>query len=340
LVTAKSSLAKARTLVPMGNLTVAVIGATDYARTLGKKSTASDITFFDHKKGDVTLTLVEPTKYPDKLASLFFAVSMADAAVLVVEQINPMFGETVVMLDCVGVKKGYIVLRNFLSREQLAPFIKGTILESYLFVQDDPVSIRESLMADAKRVESTEPPKQEESVGSVPIDHFFDVRGIGTVVLGWVADGFLRRHDRVRILPGATEVEIRSIQKHDDDFEWAVEGDRVGIALKGVQIAELDRGMTLTNDPTMKAYSSVLAEARLVKYWLNPLKPGMVLHIGHWMQFVPARVEDVSNGDDWRRPTLKLTLQKDLAFRPNSRCVLAHLEGGKLRVLGTLELPA
>lgn len=320
----------------MGNLTVAVIGATDYARALGKKSTASDITFFDQKKGDVTITFVEPTKYPDKLASLFFAASMADTAVLVVEQINPIFGETVVMLDCVGVRKGYIVLRNFLSREQLAPFIKGTVLENYLFVKDDPVWIRESLMADAERVESTEPPKQEESVGSIPIDHFFDVRGIGTVVLGWVANGFLRRHDRVRILPGITEIEIRSIQKHDDDFDWAVKGDRVGIALKGVQIDELDRGMILTNDPDIKAYSSMTAEACLVKYWLNPLKPGMVLHIGHWMQFVPARIEDVDSEEDWRRPTLRMTLQKELVIHPDSRCVMAYLDGGKLRVLGTL----
>lgn len=323
----------------MGNLTVAVIGATDYAKALGKKSTASDITFFDQKKGDVTITFVEPTKYPDKLASLFFAASMADAAILVVDQIDPTFGETVVMLDCVGVKKGYIVLRNFLSQEQLAPFIKGTALENYILAQDDPVWIRESLMADAEKLESAEPSKQIASIGSIPIDHFFDVRGIGTVVLGWVADGFLRRHDRVRIVPGMTEVEIRSIQKHDDDFEWAVKGDRVGIALKGVQITELDRGMTLSNDPTMKVNSIVTAEARLVKYWLNPLKPGMVLHIGHWMQFVPARIEEVSSGEDWRRPTLKMTLQKELATRPGSRCVLAYLEGGKLRVLGTLELP-
>lgn len=322
----------------MGNLTVAVIGAADYARSLGKRSTASDITFFDQKKGDVTITLVEPTKYPEKLSSLFYAASMADVALLVVDQIDPTFGETVVMLDCLGVKKGYVVLRNFLSREQLVPFIKGTVLENYTFKQDDPVSIRESLMADAERVESTEPTKSTTSAGSIPIDHFFDVRGIGTVALGWVANGFLRRHDRVRLLPGTIEVEVRSIQKHDDDFEWAVKGDRVGIALKGVQIGELDRGMTLTNDPDMKAYSSVTAEANLVKYWLNPLKPGMVLHIGHWMQFVPARIEEVSSGEDWRRPTLKMTLQKELVLGPESRCVMAYLEGGKLRVLGTLSL--
>lgn len=322
----------------MGNLTVAVIGAPDYAKNLGKKSTVSDVTFFDQKKGDFTITFVEPTKYPEKLAPLFYAASMADVALVIIDQINPVLGECILMLDCVGVKRGYIVLRNFLTPEQIAPFTKETVLENYVLIIDDPVRIRETLMAEAEKLGVDGPPAEKASAGSIPIDHFFDVRGIGTVVLGWVAEGFLRRHDKVKVFPGTMDTEIRSIQKHDDDFDWAVTGDRVGIALKGVEVDRLERGMVLTNESSLKCADKLTSRANLVKYWLNPIKPGMVIHLGHWMQFVPARVEEVISGDDWRKPSLTLGVQKELVFRPGSRAVITHLEGGKLRVLGTIEL--
>ena len=69
----------------MSNLTVAVIGPEGYAQDLGKKGTSSDITFYNLKKGDNTITFLEPTRYPERLASLFFSVSLASRAILVVD---------------------------------------------------------------------------------------------------------------------------------------------------------------------------------------------------------------------------------------------------------------
>lgn len=319
----------------MPNLNVAVIGSPDYAKGLGKKSTTSDIAFYDLKRGDVTVSLVEPTKYPEKLASLFFAGSLADAAVVVVEQIGPVFGETVVMLDCVGVKSGHIVARNFITKEQIDPLIKGTVLEGYDLIEDDPVKLREKLLGQAQALTGE---ARNESVGSVPVDHYFDVKGVGTVVLGCVADGVINRHDSVKVLPIDKEAEIRSIQKHDDDFDSADRGDRVGLALKGVSVSDLDRGTVLSTDETLVKRQEITARAHLVKYWLNPLRESMVVHIGHWMQFEPARVESVKADGDWRNPELNLKLQKDLVYHPGSKAIMTYLEGGKLRVIGTLDL--
>ena len=320
----------------MANLTVAVVGSPDYAKNLGKKSTASDMTFFDIKRGDTTVTFVEPTKYPERLSTLFHAAAMADAAFVVVDEIGPILGETIVMLDCAGVRKGWILLRNYITPDQVAPFLKGSALEKYEFVQEDLVALRELFLGEAGRIDAHEP--EGGSCGSVPIDHHFDVKGVGTVILGRVADGHIRKHDRMKVMPGDKEAEIRSIQKHDDDYDWAVKGERVGLALKGITAEELDRGMVLTNDRTMVVRTTLSCKTDIVKYWSSPVTKGAVLHVGYWMQFVPARVEDVSMGADWRRPTLTLQLQKGLAFKPGSRAVLAQLEGGKLRVVGTVLL--
>ncbi|MEW5748650.1 MAG: EF-Tu/IF-2/RF-3 family GTPase [Candidatus Thermoplasmatota archaeon] len=317
----------------MANLTVVVVGAPDYARDLGKRSTASDMTFFDIKRGEATVTFVEPTKYPERLSTLFHCASMADAALVVVDQISPVLGETIVMLDCVGVRRGWMVLRNYITVDQLAPFVRGTALEAYEVVQDDHTALREMLLAEAEKAGGQEP--EGPSRGSVPVDHHFDVKGVGTVVLGRVADGHIRKHDSLRVLPDDKRADIRSIQKHDDDFDWAVKGDRVGLALKGITAQELDRGAVLTTDPALVARNELTCVAEVVKYWLNPIAEGMVLHVGHWMQFVPARVAGVSDTGDRRRPRLSLSLQKPLAFPPGSKAVLAYLEGGKLRVVGT-----
>ena len=319
----------------MANLNVAILGALDYGKDLGKKGTASDLTFYNLKKGQNTVTFIEPTRYPERVAPLFYAVSMAQKALLIVDQINPAFGETVIMLDSVGIKEGIVILRNYLAREQLAPLIRGTVVDAYEFLADDKNALRERLLEDVSRMESP----QNHETGTLPVDHFFNVRGIGTVVLGSVAEGSIKKHDVLMVLPGEKTAQVRSIQKHDEDFDTAGVGERTGIALKGIEVDDLDRGTILTNDKSIKQVSSLVAKSAIVKYWPAPLKEGMVLHIGHWMQYVPARVEAASAQGDWHKAELRLKLDKMLVYRPGAKAVLTYPEGGKLRVLGTIDLP-
>jgi selenocysteine-specific translation elongation factor len=319
----------------MANLNVAILGSLDYGKELGKKGTTSDLTFYNLKKGQNTVTFIEPSRYPEKLAPLFYAVSMARKALLIVDQINPAFGESVIMLDSVGVKEGIVVLKNYLSREQIAPFIKGTVVDGYEFLEDDKNVLRERLLEDVGQMDSP----QNAETGSLPVDHFFNVRGIGTVVLGCVAEGSIKKHDVLMVLPGEKTAQVRSIQKHDEDFDTAGIGERTGIALKGIEVEDLDRGTILTNDKSIKQVSSLTAQVHVVKYWPSALKEGMVMHIGHWMQYVPARVEAVSAEGDWHNVVLKLKLDKMLVYRSGAKAVLTYPEGGKLRVVGTIDLP-
>ena len=155
----------------MANLNVAILGAADYGKDLGKKGTASDISFYNLKKGEDTVTLIEPTRYPERLAPLFYTVSLAQKALLIVDQIDATFGECVLMLDCADLRNGTVVLRNYLSRDQLMPLIKGTVVEGYQFVEDDKNAIRESLLEEASKLKSD----CSAEVGTLPVDHFFSV---------------------------------------------------------------------------------------------------------------------------------------------------------------------
>ncbi|HJK84693.1 MAG TPA: EF-Tu/IF-2/RF-3 family GTPase, partial [Methanocorpusculum sp.] len=262
----------------MPNLTVAVLAPNGYARDIGKKGTSTDITFYNLKKGHDTVTLLEPTRYPDRLAPLFYVVSMAHEAIVVVEEINPMFAEWVLILDCAGVSKGTIILKNYIQPSDIAPLIKGTVLEGYEICDEDFITLSANLLARAAAQPEIEP--KEGSVGTVPVDHHFNVRGIGTVILGCVADGWIKKHDKVRVEPIGKTAQIRSVQKHDDDFAWAYAGDRVGCALKDIEAEDLDRGFVLTTDPQVKSSTTITAPAELVKYWPAAVKEQMVISVG------------------------------------------------------------
>jgi selenocysteine-specific translation elongation factor len=320
----------------MSNLTVAILAPPDYAKDLGKKGTVSDITFYNLKKGEATVTFIEPTRYPEKLSSLFYAVSLSDRIVLVVDEINATFGECVLMLQCSGKSKGYLILKNYLSQDQIAPLIKGTVLEHYEVLEEDIVGLREKMLDISVKQTAHQKTHDTAGKGAVPVDAHFNVKGVGVVVLGFVAQGSIKKHDTLRVLPSEKTAQIRSIQKHDDDAETALTGDRVGLALKNIESEDLDRGFVLTNDPAIKYATTVSGKAQLVKYWPAPLKEGMVLYAGHWMQFLPTRLEKIMVEGDWRMPTLTLTLEKALVYPLGARVVLHYLEGGKLRVVGSL----
>jgi selenocysteine-specific translation elongation factor len=318
----------------MGNITVAVLGAVGYAGGIGKKGTSTDISLYDLKKGEATITMIEPTRYPERLAPLFYACALATKAIVVVDALTAEFGEQLVMLQCSGIKSGYFVLRNYIPKEKIEPLIKGTPIEGFEFITDDTNALREKLLAEAAQVKASDA----EQVGTVPVDHAFNVKGVGVVILGIVVNGAVQKHAKLKALPSSKIAEVRSIQKHDDEFETASFGDRVGFALKNVEVEDVDRGVVLTNDPAVKTSNKLETTASLVKYWQTPIKVGMVMHVGHWAQFVTAKVETAFEGGDFRKPTLTLALDKPLVYRAGDKAVLMYLEGAKLRVAGTIEL--
>lgn len=313
----------------MANLNIVFAGAPGLAPSIGKKGTVTDMTFYEVKEGADSITLIEPSKYPDKLSSLFYSAQMAEFAVLVVDKIDSFLGETIVMLDALHRDRGWLVLRNYLQPEQVKPLLAGTCLENYEVREEDPTAMRIALVEIAK----AEVRKAGDGTcGSCPVDSHFNVKGVGTVVLGSVADGYFKVHDKMRVLPVEKEVVLRSIQKHDIDVPDGVKGDHVGLALKGIESDELDRGFVITTDPAVKMTGAFTGKVEYNRFWKSPLKEGMMIHVGHWMQMVPAHVSEAGNN-------VILQFDGKIIHRPGDEAVAMYLEGGKLRVIGRIILP-
>ena len=77
------------------------------------------------------------------------------------------------------------------------------------------------------------------------VDRVFSLHGIGTVATGTLWSGKIAPGDVLRADPGAREVRVRSVQVHDREVDVAEAGQRVAVALPGIERRELGRGDAL-----------------------------------------------------------------------------------------------
>ena len=109
------------------------------------------------------------------------------------------------------------------------------------------------------------------------IDRVFTLRGIGTVVTGTLWSGSLGTGDVLRAEPAGIEVRVRSVQVHDRPVGRAEAGQRVAVALPGIERARLRRGDALVEPgsyPVSYRLDVVLDE-------LVEIPDGTRLHVHH-----------------------------------------------------------
>jgi selenocysteine-specific elongation factor len=123
------------------------------------------------------------------------------------------------------------------------------------------------------------------------IDRVFSLRGIGTVATGTLWSGSLGEGDELHAEPGARPVRVRSVQVHDEAVERAEPGQRVAVALPGIDRSELRRGDALV---TPGAYPSSY-RLDVVLERLAEIPPRVLVH--HGTRAVLARVVEV--GERW-----------------------------------------
>jgi len=77
------------------------------------------------------------------------------------------------------------------------------------------------------------------------VDRVFTLRGIGTVATGTLWSGSVGEGDELRAEPGGRPVRVRSVQVHDRPVARAEAGQRVAVALPGLERSDLRRGDAL-----------------------------------------------------------------------------------------------
>ena len=276
-----------------------------FCRLVGKETGKDDISFYSASHGGRTLTLVEPTLYPEKIQPLLYTLSMADCAVVLVDALTPKVGEMIVALNAMRIEKGVLV-----SAVQLP--LAGTVLDKYQKAASMDAA-KEMLLALQRDAGG------ESTVALV--DKSFAVKSVGNVALGAVKSGKISKHEKLFLLPSQKEIEVRSLQISDADTEEAPAGSRFGMAYKGEL---LERGVLVPLRNEFQVENVVNGRFSKSPFFKDELKGR--IHAYTNMQFVEGTVTDND-----------LTLLQPLAFEKGEIIVVVDASNQKLRVVGTFQ---
>jgi selenocysteine-specific translation elongation factor len=316
----------------MRNITYAYLGPEEAPGHFAKKGTASDIVLYNAKQGDHHLNLVAPVRYPERVQGLLASLDMADRIILHPTAVDRSLGETIVGAELFGKREGLLRSQDLAVLAQVQKILASTSLKGLATADGPDGVVREALYAHAAPVV--------EGAVLLPSDHAFPVKGIGTVILGLVRRGRVKRHQKLQVYPSDDVIEVRSIQVHDVEQEEAPAGSRVGLAVKGVEPDDVRRGRVLAEPGSLRV--SPAEQPLKLRVNVNPHskwspRAGTTLHLYHVLQDVVVRVDAV----DGSPPALVLSARLDgpLTRVPGQPMVLVDLDNKTQRFVGTAELP-
>jgi len=301
----------------MRSVNFVVLGEQTIANDFGKKGTVTDLTVYDRKESDVIRTWVVTNGFPEKIQPLLQAINIAEYVIFYVASLDRYTGEQIIALDMLNKKNGVLSHSYEVDENRLHSMIKGTVLQNYKKI--DSPNIKEELVK--------LPPVSNDGPAQIVIDHSFDVKGVGTVVLGKVLQGTINQYDNLKHLPSGTDVMVKSIQMHDDDVKQAVCPARVGLSLKGIKPDEVGRGDIITSDESFEIKNELEIVFKQSPFYKGEISENQMCLVSIGLQVKAAKFSSIS--------PVKLILDKPVVCRKNEICLLVKPESTSVRVIGS-----
>ena len=301
----------------MRSVNFVVLGEQTIANDFGKKGTVTDLTVYDRKESDIIRTWVVPNGFPEKIQPLLQAINIAEYVIFYVASLDRYTGEQIIALDMLNKKNGILSHSYEVDENRLHSMIKGTVLQNYKKI--DSPNIKEELVK--------LPPVSNDGPAQIVIDHSFDVKGVGTVVLGKVLQGTINQYDNLKHLPSGTDVMLKSIQMHDDDVKQAVCPARVGLSLKGIKPDEVGRGDIITSDESFEIKNELEIDFKQSPFYKGEISENQMCLVNIGLQVKAAKFSSIS--------PVKLILDKPVVCRKNEICLLIKPESTSVRVIGS-----
>jgi selenocysteine-specific elongation factor len=131
----------------------------------------------------------------------------------------------------------------------------------------------------------------------LPVDRSFTLRGIGTVVTGTLWSGSVGAGDRLAIQPGGREVRVRSVQVHDRPAERVAAGQRVALALVGVERTQVRRGHVVATPAAFRESFRLECDLRVLDSAPRALRNGEPVMVHHGTAEIAGRVAIAEGGE-------------------------------------------
>ena len=304
----------------MRSINFAFLGAQEIVRELGKKGTTSDLAIFNRKEGESIYTWTTPISYPDKIQSLLQALNMGEYVIIHVTKFDKFLGEQIIAINSLSIQDGIIFMSYEVDEGKLKSLVKGTSLEKFVLVHDI-----ESLKREIHRIE----PKKNLGPLMLPIDHAFEVKGVGTVALGVIKQGSLKVHDEFQIYPQNKKILVKSIQMHDDSVLDSASPSRVGLALKGIYADDISRGDIVSSPGYIISTIDETVKVSFEKnsYFNEKISETQTYYISIGLQIKPVKIKINNN--------IEILPETPFSFHSDQKFAILKLDSSKNRIVGS-----
>lgn len=305
----------------MLHMTAGILGNEEFsaslAKKLGKQGTTNDIAIYNHGSSEGVMTYV--TVNSDKIQPLLQAINMIDVPVMAINEINAVVGEQIMAISEFEFDNGFLVLEN-VSEDHIKSMTKGTCVENFRAVKDSV-----ELVQELKKISVVRPDKDL----LIPIDNYFNVKSVGTVVLGIVKSGTVKKYDKVVIEPIGKELVVKGIQSQDRDIETASAGTRVGMSLKGIEADEIRRGYVIGKTEKSKSFRLCFNRS---KYSKEQPKENDQIFISSGLQVAVAKVKSLKDN------VLEVDTENYVAYTKNTKFLIASTRQQIPRIIGRAKI--
>jgi selenocysteine-specific translation elongation factor len=242
---------------------------------------------------------------------------LAEFVIFFVDKLDKFTGEQIIALDSLKKQNGILSHSFEVDESKLDSMIKGTVIENY--AKAEPDKIKEEM----DKIE----PIIKEGPSEMVVDHCFDVKGVGTVILGKVTVDKIKQYDNLKLYPSGSDVLIKSIQMHDDPVTESICPARVGLAVKGVKPDDVGRGDIISQDNAVLVNSEIQLAFTKSPFYKSEISEGQMCLVSVGLQIKAAKFSSIS--------PLKLTFEKPIAYHTGDVAVILKPESTTIRILGS-----
>ena len=284
------------------------------AEYIGKKGSENSITFYNRKVGEDIVVAIAPSSLAEKFYALPETLLMSEQILLSTANVDKAFGEVLIAVSLLD-KRTLITDEN-----DVMQFISG------LKMSTPEIINKESAL---EKIIGYHPKPNPSPDVRVDIDKAFPVKGVGTIVLGIVTKGTLKVHDKLYHGSGK-EVVVRSIQAQDVDQQEAGKFVRVGIATKGIEYDEMEKGDILLSKPYKKS-QRIIGKLKVSKFTKQEITVNDRYGFVSNFSYSEVTIEKI----DGERATLKF--EKGLSLEQGDEFMLMRSSSPRVFASGVIE---
>lgn len=296
-----------------------------FMASIAKKSEVEGMIVYHRNEAGKRYSLLDDPGFPERVQGYCRIASICDYAYYLPPRgwrFTPPDGELAVLLESYRLPGSLEIIDSAAPQESAKSTFKGMTMADYAV--DERAA--DSSIIDTSAVGRS--PNKPPTGTLVYVDRAFSVKGVGTVVLGFILSGKVSVHDGLRAAPSAPAkmVEVKGIQVNDEDYDTAGPGMRVGLSLKGVDAKELDKTSWL-DDGSLRLSDSFEFQFEKSPFYRQEIGD-RDLHLQLPGEMLPVRVGAPSSG------VYTASVPEPVPLWGGMRVAVVDLNGKNLRVAG------